>query len=265
MEALAAISSLGDRALLVGLACTRFAVAFLLLPIFAPETVPAMVRNAIFVGLAIVTLAVQPVLPVQDWTPAQWLQLFGREALLGLGFGVLLGAVLWAFETAGQIVDTKVGATMAQVLDPMSGHQTSLSGALLSRLAMFIFMAGGGFMMFVAVLVQSFALWPLANPGLALPRDTLAVFEAAFASFAVLSLMLAAPCILVLYVVDLALGLVNRYAPQLNLISVSMSIKGLAATLVWLVLFVPLVTAMEDQIEAGIAGLLPALQAWVPR
>lgn len=265
MEALAAISSLGDRALLVGLACTRFAVAFLLLPIFAPETVPAMVRNAIFIGLAIVTLAVQPVVSVQDWTPAHWLQLFGREALLGLAFGFLLGAVLWAFETAGQIVDTKVGATMAQVLDPMSGHQTSLSGALLSRLAMFIFMAGGGFMMFVAVLVQSFALWPLSNPGLALPRDTLAVFEAAFASFAVLSLMLAAPCILVLFVVDLALGLVNRYAPQLNLISVSMSIKGLAATLVWVVLFVPLVTAMEDQIEAGIAGLLPALQAWVPR
>jgi type III secretion protein T len=264
MEALAAINSLGDRALLVGLACTRFAVAFLLLPIFSPETVPAMVRNAIFMGLALITLAVQPVVVVQAWSAAQWLQLFLREALLGLGFGVLLGAVLWAFETAGQIVDTKVGATMAQVLDPMSGHQTSLSGALLSRLALFLFMAGGGFMMFVAVLVQSFAIWPLAQPGLALPRETLSLFEGAFASFAVLSLMLAAPCMLVLYVVDLALGMVNRYAPQLNLISVSMSVKGLAATLVWIVLFVPLVTAIEDHIEAGIAGLLPALRAWTP-
>ncbi len=265
METLTAITGLGDRALLVGLACTRFAVAFLLLPVFAPDTVPAMVRNAIFVGLAVITLAVQPVVQVEGWTSGQWLQLFGREALLGLGFGMLLGAVLWAFETAGQIVDTKVGATMAQLLDPMSGHQTSLSGALLSRLALFIFMAGGGFMMFVAVLVQSFAIWPLANPGMALPRESLAIFEAAFASFAVLSLMLAAPCILVLYVIDLALGMVNRYAPQLNLISVSMSVKGLAATLVWMVLFVPLVTAIENQIETGIAGLLPALEAWVPR
>jgi type III secretion protein T len=265
VEALAAINNLGDRALLVGLACTRFAVAFLLLPIFAPETVPALVRNAIFMGLAVVTLAVQPVVAVQAWSAAMWLQIFLREAMLGLGFGMLLGAVLWAFETAGQIVDTKVGATMAQVLDPMSGHQTSLSGALLSRLALFVFMAGGGFMMFVAVLVQSFAIWPLATPGFSLPRDTLAIFEAAFASFAVLSLMLAAPCILVLYVVDLALGMVNRYAPQLNLISVSMSVKGLAATLVWVVLFVPLVTAMEDQIENAITGLLPALRAWVPR
>jgi type III secretion protein T len=265
VEALTAITSLNDRALLVGLACTRFAVAFLLLPIFSPDTVPAMVRNAVIVGLAVVTLAVQPVLPVQSWTPAQWLQLFGREALLGLAFGVLLGAVLWAFETAGQIVDTKVGATMAQVLDPMSGHQTSLSGAMLSRLALFIFMAGGGFLMFVAVLVQSYTLWPLSKPGLALPPGSLAVFEAAFASFAVLSLMLAAPCILVLYAIDLALGLVNRYAPQLNLISVSMSVKGLAATLVWFLLFVPLVGAIEDHIEAGVAGLLPALEGWVPK
>lgn len=264
MESLTAIASLGDRALLVGLAATRFAVAFLLLPIFATETVPALVRNAIFIGLALVTLAVQPVLSVQTWPATQWLQLFLREALLGVGIGVLLGSVLWAFETAGQIVDTKVGATMAQVVDPMSGHQTSLSGALLSRLALFIFMAGGGFMMFVGVLVQSFALWPLSNPGLALSRDSLAVFEAAFTSFAVLSLMLAAPCILVLYAVDLALGLVNRYAPQLNLISISMSVKGLAATLVWVLLFVPLVSAMQSQIETALSGLLPALKAWAP-
>lgn len=265
MESLLAITSVADRALLVGLASTRFAIAFLLLPIFASDTVPAMVRNSVFIGLALITLAVQPTLAPQQWTGQLWLQLFLREALLGVAFGVLLGAVLWAFETAGQIVDSKVGATIAQVVDPMSGHQTSLSGALLSRLALFIFMAGGGFMMFVGVLVQSFALWPLAQPGLAIGRDSLAVFEAAFASFAVLSLMLAAPCLVVLYVVDLALGLVNRFAPQLNLISISMSLKALGATLVWLLLFTQLVAAIESQIEAGIAGLLPSLQGWVPR
>jgi type III secretion protein T len=264
MEALRFVDSLADGALLVALASTRFAVAFLLLPIFASETVPALVRNALFVGLGLITLAVQPAVPVQGWTAGHWLLLFGRESLLGLGLGVLLGAVLWAFEAAGQIVDAKVGATLAQVADPLSGHQTSLSGALLSRLAMFLFMAGGGFLALVAVIVQSFALWPLAQTGLQFRAADVQVFEGAFASLMVLAFLFAAPALVLLYGLDLALGLVNRFAPQLNLISVSMSLKSVAATLIWVLLFTPLVEAMLAHIDDGVAGLLPALKVWAP-
>jgi len=263
MEALRFVDSLADGALLVALASTRFAVAFLLLPIFASETVPALVRNAIFVGLGLITLAVQPAVPVQGWTAGHWLLLFGREALLGIGLGVLLGAVLWAFEAAGQIVDAKVGATLAQVADPLSGHQTSLSGALLSRLAMFLFMAGGGFLALVAVAVQSFMIWPLAQPGLNFDAADVRIFESAFAQLMVLAFLIAAPALVVLYTLDLALGLVNRFAPQLNLISISMSLKSVAATLVWVLMFSVLVDAIVARIAEGIAGLLPALRIWV--
>jgi type III secretion protein T len=264
MESLLVLQGLGDRAMVVALASTRFAVAFLLLPVFSSETVPALVRNALFVGFGIVTLAMQPLPQTADWSTLQWLQLFGREALLGVGFGVLLGAVLWAFEAAGEIIDTKVGATLAQVMDPLSGHQTSLSGAFLSRLAMTLFMASGGLMVLVGTLAQSFALWPLTRPGLSLPPDSVVIFEQALADFALLSLLLAGPGLLLLYLIDAALGLVNRFAPQLNLISISMSLKGVAATLVWALMFVPLVDTMVDHMERGLAGLLPALRVWLP-
>jgi type III secretion protein T len=264
MEALFALEGLGERAMVVALASTRFAVAFLLLPVFSSETVPALVRNALFVGFGIVTLAMQPLPQVTGWSAGLWLQLFGREALLGIGFGVIIGAVLWAFEAAGEIIDTKVGATLAQVVDPLSGHQTSLSGAFLSRLAMTIFMAGGGFMVLVGILAQSFTLWPLAQPGLALPPDSVRVFEQALGDFALLALLLAGPGLVMLYVIDAALGMVNRFAPQLNLISISMSLKGVAATLVWALLFVPLVEAIGQRIEQVLAGALPALRVWLP-
>ena len=260
MEALAALGSLGDLALLVALSSTRIAVAFLLLPVFAPETVPATVRNAIFISFGIVTLAIQPQAAPQAWATQQWLGLFVKEATLGVGFGMLLGAVLWAFETAGQIVDTKVGATLAQVVDPLSGHQTSLSGALLGRLATFLFMAGGGFMLFVGVLQESFAIWPVARTGLVIAHDGVAIFEAALSRFALLSFLIAAPALLVLYVVDLALGLVNRFAPQVNLISISMSLKSVAAIVVWLLLFGVLVDATLERIGEGVRGLLPQMR-----
>jgi type III secretion protein T len=264
VEALFALEGLGDRAMLVALASTRFAVAFLLLPVFSSETVPALVRNAIFVAFGIITLAVQPLPVVGNWSAGEWLQRFGREAVLGVGFGVIIGAVLWAFESAGEIIDTKVGATLAQVVDPLSGHQTSLSGAFLSRLAMVLFMAGGGFLVLVGVLVQSFTLWPLSQPGLSLPPDSVRIFEQALGDFALLALLLAGPGLVMLYVIDAALGMVNRFAPQLNLISISMSLKGVAATLVWALLFVPLVDAIGDHIERVLAGALPALRVWLP-
>jgi type III secretory pathway component EscT len=157
-------------------------------------------------------------------------------------------------------VDTKAGATLAQVVDPLSGHQTSLSGALLGRLATFLFMAGGGFMLFVAALAESYAVWPLAQPGLAFGRGSLRLFEGAFAHFAVLSLLVAAPALIVMYVVDLALGLINRFAPQLNLIAISMSLKGVGATLVWLLLFGVLVDAILQHITRAVTNLLPQLR-----
>ena len=260
MEAYAALGSLSQLALLVALSSTRIAVAFLLLPVFAPETVPATVRSAIFLAFGIVTLAIQPQVAPQAWTTAAWIGLFVKEAMLGVGFGMLLGAVLWAFEAAGQIVDTKVGATLAQVVDPLSGHQTSLSGALLGRLATFLFMAGGGFMLFVGVLLESFAIWPVARGSLSIPPGSVTVFEAALSRFALLSFLLAAPALLLLYVVDLALGLVNRFAPQVNLISISMSLKSIAAGLVWLLLFGVLVDSALWRIAEAVRGLLPQMQ-----
>lgn len=255
MSSLGSIGGLGEWALLVALSCTRLAVAFLLLPLITPETVPALVRNAIFLALGIVTSALQPGISPATWTLPQWLALFGKEAFIGLALGVLLGTVLWAFEAAGQIVDTKSGANQAQLTDPLSGQQTTLSGALLGRMATFVFMGAGGLMLWVGTLLQSFAAWPLGDSNWNLRPQGVLLFEEAFARFALTSFLLAAPALVVLYAIDLTLGLMNRYAPQLNLISISMSLKGIAATLVWLLLAATLMQNLIDQMHA----LLPSL------
>jgi len=260
VESLLALGSLGDVALLAGLSATRIAVAFLLLPIFAPDTVPAMVRNAIFLSLALLTLALQPALPVATLNAAQWVTLFGKEALLGLALGFGMAAFLWAFEAAGAIVDTKVAVANGQVNDPMSGQQLTPTGALLGRLASFLFMAGGGFLLFIGALLESFRLWPLGQLTLVPRLAGVALFEQQFGDLVVLALLLAAPALVVMFAVDLALGLVNRYAPQLNLITISMSLKGVAATAIWLIILGSLVQAFGDELARRLAAMLPGVQ-----
>ncbi len=147
------------------------------------------------------------------------------------------------------------GMSQAQVTDPLSGRQTSVSGAFLGRLAIYVFMFSGGLTLWVGVLMESFALWPLGQPGLTLKLQGVTLFESAFAQFAGLTFLMAAPALVVLYAIDLSLGLMNRYAPQLNLISISMSLKGVAAVGVWLVMLGTLVRTLLERL----ADLTPTI------
>ena len=91
----AAFGNLGDMALLAALASTRFAVAFLLLPVLAQETVPATVRGALFLGFGVITLAVQPLLDVNGLTAQQWLLLFAKEAIRSRAARLRSRALFW--------------------------------------------------------------------------------------------------------------------------------------------------------------------------
>ena len=259
LASLASLDSLRELALLVALSSTRIAVAFLLLPVFALDTVPALVRNAVFLALGLLVVALQPALPVGGLGNTQWFALFIKEALLGLALGFGLAAFLWAFQAAGQIVDTKVALANGQLMDPMSGQQVSVTAALLGRLAGFLFMFGGGFMLFIGALLESFRGWPIGALRLAPRVGAVLVFEQHLSDFMSLAFLIAAPALVVMFAVDLALGLVNRYAPQLNVIALSMSLKGLAATAIWLLVLGNLVQLFGDELARRIAALLPTL------
>jgi type III secretion protein T len=248
METADLFVALSNQALLVGLATTRIAVAFLLLPVFTNELVPALVRNAIFVAFALIAIMLQPAFPSEAINALGWITLFAKEALVGVAIGVLFGIFLWAFEAAGQVIDTQIGATMAQVVDPLSGQQTSLTGAFLGRLANFMFMAAGGLLLLLGILLESFALWPMGQPLPDLAWGGLKVFEAEFSHFFRLTLLIAAPMLVVLFIIDGVLGMVNRYAQQLNVFFLSMSLKALAAVAILLLMVAALMELLVDEI-----------------
>jgi type III secretion protein T len=252
MEALGLYGPLSDTALLLGLSVTRVAVAFLLVPLFTAELVPAMVRNSIFLSIALLSLVLQPSaapLVLSGW---QWLSMFAKEAFIGGAVGLMFAGVMWAFEAAGQLIDNKVGATQAQVTDPMSGHSTSLNGAFFARVASWVFMAAGGFTVMIGTLIESFALWPVRAPFPGLAAAGTQVFEGELGRIMALTLLVAAPALVLLYLVDGVLGLVNRYAQQLNVFSLAMSLKAVAATwIVWIQLSTVMQFLQDDLLSRG--------------
>ena len=247
-----------EQALLVGAASARFAFAFLMLPLFSAQLIPPLVRNSLIVTFGLVALSLPVTFDPQSLAAASWLWLFAREAAAGVVIGLFYATFLWAMASAGEIIDSKTGATIAQVLDPLSGNSQSLSATLLGRFAQVVFVTAGGLTLLVGTLMLSYAMWPMGPGGVQLDFAAVTLFEGEFGRFFMIAFVLATPALLVLYVIDLGLGLLNRFAQNFNVFMLSLPIKSLAALFV-MVLVLPLFGQMvieelttRDEVSRGI-------------
>ncbi len=248
-----------DQLLTVGVAATRFAFAFVLVPIFSREVMPGTVRNSIIVTFGLVALAIQPDFAPANLTAMDWATMLFKEAAAGGIIGLFFGTVMWALASAGEIIDTKVGATIGQLVDPLSGTTTSLTGILLGRFAEVVFVTAGGLTLLVGTVMASYMVWPLGPGGLAVDMRAVQFFEGEFGRLFALAFLFAAPVLTVLYVIDAALGFLNRFAQSFNVFSMSMPIKAAAAVFV-VILTLPLlaqaVTAELSSRESIVGGVL---------
>lgn len=251
---------LGDNIILLSLSAMRVSVAFLLLPLFSKDTIPAMVRNSMFLAMALLSMIVQPSAPVDEFSTALWLTLFAKEALIGAAIGFLFGLFLWAFEAAGVVIDMQIGASFALFFDPVVGNEVTLIGAFISRWAAYMFLASGGLLLMMSVLLESYTIWPLVEPVSSIRAATVSLFEAELSRFASITLRIAGPIMAVIFVIDLAMGLLNRFAQQLNVSFLSMSIKSMVAIALLIVLLPFLVDVLVGEMRQQAAQLPDVLR-----
>ncbi|MBO9623403.1 MAG: type III secretion system export apparatus subunit SctT [Sphingomonas sp.] len=245
-----------DQLLTVGVAATRFAFAFVFVPIFSREVMPGTVRNSIIVTFGLVALAVQPDFAPGTLSAMDWVRMLFKEAAAGGIIGLFFGTVMWAMGAAGEIIDTKVGATIGQLIDPLSGTTTSLTGILLGRFAEVVFVTAGGLTLLVGTVMASYIVWPLGPGGIAVDMRAVQFFEGEFGRLFALAFIFAAPVLTVLYVIDAALGFLNRFAQSFNVFAMAMPIKAAAAVFV-IILTLPLLgqaIVAELGTRAEIAG-----------
>jgi type III secretion protein T len=221
-----------DQLLVVAVSSARFAFAFLLVPVFSREVMPATVRNSIIVTFGMVALAMTPDFAPRDLSAAAWALMLIKEAAAGTIIGLFFATILWAMAAAGELIDTKVGATVAQLVDPMTGTTTSLNGILFGRFAQVVFVSMGGLTILVGTIMNSYMIWPLGPGPMNFAPQSVAFFEGEFGRFFTLAFIFSVPVLTMLYLVDVGMGFLNRFSPQFNVFALSMPIKSVAATLV---------------------------------
>jgi flagellar biosynthetic protein FliR len=205
-------------------------------PLFALRPVPALVKAGAALVLAYL-LAPVVRLPEIPGEAGVFALVVAGEVLVGLALGYAATLALHAFRVAGQLVDLETGLAMASLLDPETGAGVTLLGEFFYLLGLLLLLLMDGHHGLLRALADSFELVP---PGTAAWSGGLAAEIARrFAAMFALALRLAAPVMAVLVVSDVALALVSRTVPQLNVFMLGFALKA-GLGLVALILVLPL-------------------------
>lgn len=203
-------------------------------PLFALRHVPPLVKAGSGLMLAVL---LAPVVEVE--APPAELGTFTlgvlNEVLVGLALGYAATLVFQAMRVAGQLVDLQTGLAMADLLDPEAAAGITLLGEFFYLMGLLLLLQADGHHGLLRALADSFAIIP---PGEAVWRGPLAgEMVRLFAGMFALAFRLAAPVVAVLVVSDIALALIARTVPQLNVFMMGFPLKtGLALGLLILVL-----------------------------
>ncbi|CAI1008273.1 type III secretion system protein SsaT [Serratia quinivorans] len=156
-----------------------------------------------------------------------------QEILIGVLIGFVAALPFWALDSAGFIIDTLRGSSMASVLNPSLGEAASIFGILFVQAFIALFFLQGGLEQVLSVLYRSYQIIPPGTP-LRFSRHWLTLLLSQWHMLFTLCLSFALPAIIAMVLTDLAIGLINRSAQQLNVFFLAMPIKSFMVLLILL-------------------------------
>ena len=228
-------------------------------PVFSNVALTTQIR--LILGLAISfalapALPAMPAIPVDSW---QGLLVLVQQILIGVVIGFTLSIVFAVVDLAGQLIGLQMGLGFASFYDPQSAAQTPVLSEFLGLLATLIFLALNGHLLTLAALAESFRLLPVGGGPFA-AKGFVAVLSWSATLFST-GMLLALPLIAALLVANIALGVLARIAPQLNIFAVGFPVTIVAGFTVLTLAMPYFGTALERLYDNGFAALTGVLRA----
>ncbi|WP_413735586.1 type III secretion system export apparatus subunit SctT [Sodalis sp. RH21] len=213
----------------------RITPAFFLLPFFTSGILSATIRMPVIMLIG-ASLWPYPInaLPLDDING--YLLILFQEVFIGLILGILFAMPFWIMHGIGSFIDNQRGATISSTLDPMSGVDTSELANLFNLFAGALFLLGGGLTLLLETFRTSYQLCePLSTCSPALV-PTFGLITQLMSKV----IILASPVLAALLLSEILLGLLSRFAPQMNAFSISLTVKSLVAFFIIILYFSPI-------------------------
>lgn len=215
----------------------RIAPVFFMMPFLSTGNVPSVVRMPVIFFLSVLFVPeINASVIFNNFSLIIFLAV--KELLIGLGLGLILSLPFWIFHAVGSFIDNQRGATLSSSLDPSSGVDSSELAKFLNLFAVVVYIENNGAVHLVSSIYYSYTfLKPLS-----LEMPSLQLFTEYITKLASDTIRISSPVIAVMLGCECYLGLLSRYASQLNAFAVSMTLKSGLAFLIMLLYFYPTYT-----------------------
>jgi flagellar biosynthesis protein FliR len=221
-------------------------------PLFGNKQVPIRVKIGLSVLLAIIVAPTLGELPQIGVGSPLGLWIMVQQIIIGIAMGFSMRLIFTAVEMAGEFAGLQMGMGFASFYDPVNASYTPVIAQFLGAVALLSFLALNGHLQVISALAESFQVLPIGSMMQTKGLYAMANLGGSIFEFA---LQLSLPILAALLITNLALGILTRAAPQLNLFAVGFPIT-LSIGFMVLALAMPYLSPLLDrmiQVELGTA------------
>jgi len=206
------------------LVLSRVAGIFSALPVFGGRRLPLRIKAVTVLMITLVcfpTLALTPPQVPSDVFSFALLVL--GEVMVGLTLAFITQIIFAAVEFSGQIIGMQMGLTISSIIDPSQGTQTQIMSVVQTLFATLLFLSLNVHHLFIRTIIDSFKVIPLG--GWRINGELIHFLVQRTADIFIIGVRLAAPVMVALLLTTVALGVMARAFPQMNVFMISMPLN----------------------------------------
>lgn len=198
---------------------------FIILPIFSGQNIPMAARVSLSVYMAFLLITSQFISITYNNSVPAYVLLIIKEFLVGFILAFVVYMIFSIINFAGQLIDYQIGFSMVSVFDPVSQIQVPITGNLIYLIICALMIQTGGLNTIVNSIFQSYILLPAGQANLLGNSGLLENLVKMLISYITLGVKISTPIIGSIIILDIALGLLVKAVPQMNIFAVGMPIK----------------------------------------
>lgn len=185
-------------------------------PVFSSSDIPKRIKIGLALSVALLIQPLLPTMPAVNFDSISMLVLSLQQILVGVALGFSIRIVFSAVNFTGALIGLQMGLGFASLIDPKNGVQVPTLSSFLGLFATLIFLAINGQLFLLEALAQSFRAAPPALAWHMGPHIIYALAKWGGELF-LLGVVMSLPVLTVLMITNLALGVLAKVSPQLNI------------------------------------------------
>lgn len=240
----------------------RITALMLSAPLWGHSSVP---RQAKIAAAGAVAVVIAPVLPAMPDIPLfSWAGLgtLIEQLLIGAAIGLTVRIIVSVVQASGDFIGLQMGLAFATFFDPASGTNMVVLSRVLYMITLLMFLAFNGHLMVLEILVASFEILPVGidrfNP------DAFILLARYGSTIYTVGMLLALPLVASLLIINLALGILNRAAPQLTVFNIGFPTSLTVGLVLLMVLMTEIGSFLERHFVNGLGFLQGLLETMAP-